>query len=303
MSEAYAVLSNAERRGTYDEERAGRGIQNIEHLAREIIGDFLGKRRRRQEGGDVRFDLRISLSEASAGVSRRITFQVPEPCAGCGGSGAAPGGSSPCPICHGKGEIKERPGFLSLPRPCARCGGQGVAITKPCTSCGGVGTVERERVYNVKLPPGVRDGDVKILDGEGEQGSGGGKPGDLHIVVHVEPHPFLVQEGNNVVLELPIRFALAALGGVVEVPTLSGRVRMKVPPGTQSGRIFRLAGKGLPGPGGRGDQLVQVVLETPAHLAGEAAERLRAFDRSCDTTTHPLMAAFADKLRELEKGR
>lgn len=302
MSEAYAVLSNAERRGTYDEGRAGR-VQNLEHLAREILGDFLGKRRRRQDGGDVRFDLRISLREAAEGVGRRVTFQVPEPCGGCGGTGAAPGGSSPCPACLGKGEIKERPGFLSLARPCARCGGQGVAITKACGSCGGVGTVERERTYTVKLPPGVRDGDVKILDGEGEPGSGGGRPGDLHIVVHVVPHPFLMQEGNNVVLELPIRFALAALGGVVEVPTLSGQVRMKVPPGTQSGRIFRLAGKGLPGPGGRGDQLVEVVVETPTGLAGEAAERLRAFDRSCGTTTHPLMAAFAEKLRELENSK
>ena len=297
-NEAYAVLSDPNRRSLYDEQHSQRGVQDI---ARDIIGDILGRRRvQRRDGNDVRFDLRITLREAAQGVRRQIRFPAGAACPRCGGGGAAPGGTARCRNCDGRGDTRDE-GFLSLPRVCPVCGGQGVTITRACDACGGVGTVERQRTYSVKLPAGVRDGDVKILEGEGEPGSGGGRTGDLQIVVRVEPHPLLEQEGKNLLLDLPVRFATAALGGVVEVPTLGGHVRMKIPAGTQSGRTFRLRGKGFPGPGGAGDQLVRVRVETPVDLDEKARKALEAFDSACGSQTHPLLARLEETLRELSQ--
>jgi molecular chaperone DnaJ len=299
-NEAHAVLSDPGRRAEYDARRSQKGVQEI---ARDIIGDFLGRKRvRKRDGGDLRFDLRITLREAAEGARKQIRFPAAEVCEVCGGGGAAAGGTVRCQACGGRGDTRDE-GFLSLPRPCPRCGGQGVTITKVCAECGGIGSVERQRRYSVKLPSGVRDGDVKILDGEGEKGSGGGRPGDLHVVVLVEPHPLLKQEGNNLTLDLPVRYVTAVLGGIVDVPTLTGQVRMKVPEGTQSGRVFRLKGKGLPSPGGgHGDQLVRVVVETPVSLGDAARRSLLAFDEACAPETHPLKVEVEEQLRGLQAG-
>jgi len=288
-SEAYTALSDPERRAEYDLRHQGRGVQD---LARNVIGDILGRRGRRRDGSDLRFDLRLTLAEAAAGVTKRISFPATEVCRSCGGNGAAPGGTAPCPTCGGRGDLREGGGLLSLPRPCPRCGGQGLMVTKACTVCGGVGTVEQERSYTVKLPAGVRGGDVKILDGEGEKGRGGGRSGDLHIIVALEPHPLLRLDGSDIALDLPVRLRTAAMGGAVTVPTLSGTVRMKIPAGTQSGRTFRLRGKGFPATAGRGDQLVRVVVETPVALDLKARDLLQAFDESCGPGSHPMQEAF-----------
>lgn len=288
-SEAFTVLSDPGRRAEYDQRQQGRKVQD---LARNVIGDLLGRRGRRRDGGDLRFDLRLTLEEAASGVTKRISFPATEVCGSCGGNGAAAGGTAPCPTCGGRGDLREGGGLLSLPRPCPRCGGQGLMVTKACPGCGGVGTVDQERSYTVKLPAGVRDGDVKILDGEGEKGRGGGRSGDLHIVVAHEPHPLLRLDRSDIVLELPLRLRTAAMGGTVTVPTLGGTVRMKIPAGTQSGRTFRLRGRGFPASVGRGDQLVRVVIETPVALDAGARDLLRAFDESCGPGSHPMHEAF-----------
>lgn len=285
-SEAYCVLSDPRRRAEYDEKSAVRGVQD---LARDILTDLMGgRRRRKRDGKDLRFDLTISLRESAEGTHKQISFPVAVSCSACGGSGACPGGIASCPACDGRGDLREGAGILSLSKPCPRCGGQGVMVTSACKACGGVGSVERDRRYDVKLPPGVREGDVKILEREGEPGVHGGRSGDLHIVIHVEQHPLLEQDGVNLVIELPVRFTMAVLGDVVDVPTLTGTVRMKIPAGTQSGRVFRLRGKGLAGSGSsRGDQLVRIVVETPVNLDAGSQELLRAFDQSCGPQSHP----------------
>jgi len=291
-NEAFAVLSDPARRSEYDDR--GRGVQD---LARDIIGDLLGRRRRRRDGKDLQFNLHISLQESIEGTHKQIDFPATQSCTTCRGSGAGPTGRVRCPSCNGRGEIRDGTGLLSLPRSCPRCGGQGVMVTSPCKACGGVGMVEQERMYSVKLPPGVRQGDVKIIDGQGEQGVEGGRPGDLHIVVHVDPHPLMEAEGENLVLDLPVSLALAALGGVVDVPTPDGVVRMKVPAGTQSGRVFRLRGRGLWSGTGRGDELVRVVVETPTNLDPDGRQWLRSFGDSCGADSHPRCREFQEQLR------
>ncbi|MCA9664688.1 MAG: J domain-containing protein [Myxococcales bacterium] len=291
-TEAYNVLSDESRRASYDRLRLGQS--SVPQLVGELIQDLIGDRRRRKvDGRDVEYVMRISLLDAASGIRRRIEFPVSEPCVTCGGQGAAPGGTRPCDGCNGKGE-QRGPGLLSLPRSCPRCGGTGISIHKACSRCRGVGTVEATRAYVVTLPPGVHDGDVRLVRGQGEPGLYGGRTGDLVVKVRVESHPMLEVEGENVTIDVPVSFAQAALGATVDVPTLYGDVRMKVPPGTQSGRLFRLRGKGLPaGIGRRGDQIVRVVVETPVDLGAEQRALLHAFGQSCTDAMHPRREAFA----------
>lgn len=293
-SDAYSVLSDPDRRLRYDRDLQ---LRKIQEKARDFIDDLVGpKRQRRSSGRDLRYELTLSFKEAALGATRQISFDITVPCEGCGGRGADVGGLIDCPDCGGKGEVKERPGFFSLPRPCARCGGQGIKITQACGSCDGIGTVEQTRQYLVKLPPGTRNGDVKIVDGAGEPGNDGGATGDLHVSIHVRPHPLFEQDGLDLVVETPISISVAALGGVVDVPTLTGKVRMKVPAGTQSGRIFRLKHKGLTFNGNVGDQLVHVIVETPVELGPDQRRLLETFGESCAPQMHPLRQAFEEKL-------
>lgn len=288
------MLSDVKKRSAYDRQRRYGTVQD---LLGGFVDDVLGgKRRRRRDGRDVRFTLKLTLEEATLGVSRPIHFEVPEVCTACDGTGAAPGGSRPCPACQGRGEIKERPGLLSLPTACARCGGQGIAILTACKACGSLGTIDRTREFLVKLPPGVRSGDVKIIDGQGEPGRFGGRPGDLHVIVELEPDPLLRIDGADLHLDLPVRFLTAALGGVVEVPTIEGQVKMKIPAGSQSGRVFRLRSRGLARGPGRGDQLVHLVVETPVSLGAAQEQALEHFDRTLEPAMHPRMQEYQERL-------
>jgi molecular chaperone DnaJ len=300
-SEAYELLSDPRRRTEYDARLRFRG-RGVQAIAKDLIDDFLGTQLgSRRDGQDSRFTLELPLREAALGVTRQISFNSPELCGACSGSGAAPGGRGRCPDCSGRGEIKARPGLLSLGRPCPRCGGQGEVITAPCKPCSGVGTVEQTRQYDVRLPPGVRDGDVKIIDGEGEPGRGGARRGDLHIVVRLQPHPVLTQDGDDLICEVPVPIHVVALGGAVEVPTIEGRVRMKIPAGTQTGRTFRLPAKGMRRSNGRrGDQLVRIVVETPVELDGRQLELLAELAESLDDAHQPIQASFQHKLRAPE---
>ena len=292
-NDAYAVLSDVKRRSDYDHSLQQWGIQ-------EIVGGFvdelLGKRRRRKvDGRDVRYNVELSFKEAALGISRRVSFLVMQTCDDCNGSGASPGGTRACPDCKGRGEVKRREGLLSMPRTCPRCGGGGRSIVTPCKVCSGVGTVESPREFMVRLPAGVATGDVKIIEGQGEPGQDGGRHGDLHIMVEVGEDPLFSRSGTDVRLELPLGIAEAALGGAVMVPTLEGRVQMEIPPGTQTGQTFRLKGRGIKKGGGRGDQLVKVLVETPVGLGEQQRGHLERFRDSCPDEVYPAQRAFALK--------
>jgi molecular chaperone DnaJ len=307
VNEAYATLSDPDRRALYDSAHDGRGVPAI---ARELIEDvLLGRRRvRRRAGRDLRYTLELPYREAALGVERTIRFPVAEPCASCGGVGAAVDGTRPCPSCGGKGEARDPRSILPLPRRCPRCGGQGISIAEPCTTCSGVGSVERIREYKVKLQAGVRSGEIKRVSGEGEPGVGGAASGDLLVVVRVRPDSLLREEGDqDLTLTAPISLALAVRGGQIEVPALEGgTLKMRIPPGTQSGRVFRLRGQGRPRARGgdsaeeRGSLLVRVEVETPAELAAEARRRLEAFEASCSPAAYPRQREYQALLAEKE---
>ncbi len=306
INEAFATLSDPGRRALYDAAHDGRGVPAI---ARELIEDvLLGRRRaRRRAGRDLRYTLAIPYREAALGVTRTIRFPVAEPCAACGGVGAAPGGTRPCPSCDGKGEAREPRSILPLARRCPRCGGQGISIAEACAACTGVGSNERIREYRVTLHPGVRSGEIKKVSGEGEPGVGGAAAGDLLVVVRVEPDPLLEEEGSeDLALTAPVSLALAARGGQIEVPALEGgTLKMKIPAGTQSGRVFRLRGQGRPRPRGNGERgslLVRVEVETPT--AGEAELRaLEALEAACGAEAFPRQREYRERLAAREAAR
>jgi len=305
VNEAYATLSDPGRRALYDAEHDGRGMPAI---ARELIEEvLLGRRRvRRRAGRDLRYTLELPYRQAALGVARTIRFPVAEPCSACGGVGAAPGGTRPCPSCGGKGEARDPRSLLPLPRRCPRCGGQGISIAEPCPTCGGVGSVERIREYRVALHAGVRSGEIKRVSGEGEPGMGGAPAGDLLVVVRVRPDPLLVEEGSeDLTLAVPVSLSLAVRGGQVEVPALEGgTLKMKVPPGTQSGWVFRLRGQGRPVKRGkteaRGSLLVRVEVETPASLDQESLRLLEAFEARCGEPGFPRQREYRARISEKE---
>ena len=271
---------------------------------RELVGnlveEILGGRRpqRRKHGRDVRARIELDLEEAALGVSRRIHFTAPEVCGACQGGGAAPGGTSTCPRCQGKGELRDRSRLLSLPQRCPQCGGQRVVIITACKACGTLGSVDREREYMVRIPGGARPGDIKVVEGQGEPGQHGGKPGDLHVLVEVKEDSIFNVRGADLLLDAPISFSTAVKGGTLKVPTMEGEVKMKIPPGTQSGRTFRLRRKGLRRGSSRGDQLVKVVIETPVALGAAQVHLLEKFQRACTAEMEPHQAEFHRQVAE-----
>jgi molecular chaperone DnaJ len=302
------VLSDPEKRARYDRlGHAGMGVGfdaavgSFTELFDGLFGDLFGKRKpARTAGRDLRYTLEVEFVEAALGCTKTIVVPARGDCASCGGTGARGGeaGRAVCSSCGGRGEIKVKQGFLSVGKTCPKCDGAGKVVVDRCPECSGSGVVEKEREFTVTIPPGTDDGNVRRVAGQGEPGRRGGAPGDLHVVVRVKPHALWKREGRVVACEVPVGFGEAALGTTLEVPTLDGKVEMRVPPGTQSGTVFRLKGKGIPSANGaRGDAHVRVIVETPTGLDEKQKELLRGFSSACRDENTPQRTAFASKSR------
>ncbi len=236
-------------------------------------------------GSDLRFTLDLTLEEAVFGTTAKIRVPTLVSCAACAGSGAKSGTKpTTCPTCRGVGQVRMQQGFFSIQQTCPRCQGRGTIIPEPCETCRGTGRVEEQKSLSVKVPAGVDNGDRIRLAGEGEHGEQGGSPGDLYVQIRVKPHPIFTREDNDLYCEVPIGFTTAALGGDMEVPTLDGRVSLKIPAETQTGKVFRVRGKGVkPVRGGAtGDLLCRVNVETPVNLTKEQKELLQQFANSLE---------------------
>jgi molecular chaperone DnaJ len=323
-TEAYEVLSDPDKRARYDRFGhanggfpgaedfpfgAGGAAQTINDIFGDIFGEMFGggagrgRQRARTRGADLRYHLEIGFEEAAFGTVARITIPRPKVCEVCRGSGAKPGtGPRTCPTCGGAGEIRLTQGFFSIARTCHHCQGTGRVIVDKCPTCGGQGATREEATVEVRVPPGVDTGTRLKLTGEGEPApAGGGSPGDLYVVLQVREHPIFTREDTEILCEIPISFAQAALGATIDVPTLDGPTKLKIPQGTQTGKVFRLKGKGVPTlqGGGRGDQHVRVILETPTHLTKDQRELLERFAAISGEETHPQARSFWQKVGDL----
>lgn len=298
--EAYEVLTDADKRAAYDRfghagvdaaagARAGAGAAgaSFADIFGDVFGDIFGGGRggRSQvfRGADLRYDLDVTLEDAVRGTAVQIDVPRLAACGTCSGSGAKPGSQpTSCPTCGGHGVVRMQQGFFSMQQTCPRCAGSGSIISDPCADCNGQGRVRQTRKLQVKIPAGIDSGDRIRLAGEGEAGENGGPNGDLYVQVRVKPHPIFERDGNNLLSDVPVGFTTAALGGEIEVPTLDGRVVLKIPAETQTGKQFRLRGKGVKALRGGpvGDLLCRAVVETPVKLTKEQKELLEQFDAS-----------------------
>jgi molecular chaperone DnaJ len=318
VSEAYQVLSDPEKRSQYDryghaafDQGAGFGgfdfSTSFEDIFGDIFGDFFGagqgrQGRRTRRGEDLSYNLEISFEEAAFGAEKPISAPRLSLCDTCAGKGTRPGTSAKtCSTCRGSGQVRFQQGFFSISRTCSQCQGQGRMISDPCPTCRGGGMVRKTSTLQVKVPAGVDTGSRLKLRGEGEPGPTGGPSGDLYVVIYVREHPLFSRQNNEVICDIPISFPQAALGVEIEVPTLDGKVKMKIPAGTQSGGVFRLRGRGIADLRGvgRGDQLVRVVVEIPRKLTPKQRELLEEFAGLGEEGLTPMIKGFFDKVREL----
>jgi len=322
ISHAYEVLSDAEKRAYYDQYGIAPGAQGagpggfgagagMGDIFGDIFGEFFGGgrgRTRAMAGEDLRYNLTISVSDAAFGTSTKIRVPRWERCETCDGSGAkSKDGIVTCTTCRGTGQIRIQQGFFTMTRTCSHCGGEGKIIKDPCPACKGRKRVERERTLSVRIPAGVETGNTIRLSGEGELGEHGGPPGDLYIYLSVEEHQLFKREGQDIILAVPVSFYQAALGTELEVPTLSGHEKLKVPAGTQPGHVFRLRGKGFPHlrGSGAGDQVCRIMVEVPTKLSSRQKELLKEFEGLSKGDGTPLTTGFFDKVKEIfgEKGK
>lgn len=328
VKEAFDVLSDPQRRAQYDQfghaaEEGGfgtggfgqgdfSGFGGFEDIFDQFFGGATRTRRPTgpQRGNDLRYDLQISLEEAALGLETKINIPRAENCDTCGGSGAKPGTQpETCSHCHGTGQQQVARNtafgrFVSV-QTCEACGGTGTLIKERCPDCHGNGRVQRERKIEIKIPAGVDTGSRLRVSNEGEAGTRGGPPGDLYVVIHVRPHKTFVRQGDDIIVEVPISFAQATLGTELEVPTLTGKARLKIPEGTQTGTSFRLRGKGIPRLRGygQGDQHVKVVVKIPKKLSNKQKELLREYAKLAGEDVAAEEKGFLNKMKDALGGK
>jgi molecular chaperone DnaJ len=315
--QAYEVLCDADKRAAYDrfghagvDAHAGAAAGAAGGFADafgDIFSEIFGGGRGRSNvyrGADLRYNLEISLEEAARGTETKIRVPTLQECETCRGLGAKPGSEPiPCQACGGHGQVRMQQGFFSITQTCPRCNGAGKVIRDPCASCQGAGRVKRQKTLSVKIPGGVDEGDRIRLSGEGEAGVNGGPPGDLYVVCRVKPHPVFQREANDLHCEMPISITAAALGGEIEIPTLDGSAKIRIPTETQSGKVFRLRGKGIKGVRSQvhGDLLCHVVVETPVNLTSRQKElllELESINQQAAGKHNPRAKSWMEKVKE-----
>ena len=328
LNEAYEALKDPQRRAAYDRfghaafdgGLAGQGggfgfgsdfSASMSAMFDDLFGEFMGARRPRQRsarerGQDLRYNMEITLGEAYQGKTAQIRVPTSVVCEGCSGSGAKAGTApTACRTCGGQGKVRANQGFFTIERTCPTCQGRGETIETPCPSCNGAGRVTRERTLSVTIPIGVEDGTRIRLAGEGEAGLRGGPSGDLYIFLSIRPHEFFQRDGADLFCRVPIAMTTAALGGQIEVPTIDGgRTRVKIPEGSESGKQFRLKGKGMPVLRSKqqGDLYIQVDVETPKNLSRKQRDLLKDFEDASNPSTNPASTGFFARVKEFFEG-